>query len=218
MPAYAAGLLSIAAVLLNLATATPLSRRDNTQPVGTNPIAKPQVTFLGFQTADNDCSHRDLGFTGAIAGKWYAVYGDTLYCKPGVTDPTKDDWQWHGMVRDSVSATTSNPLRVHDLNLNSNGRQNQFVPFNAAWGETNQYGFGGTSLCETDASAGTGALFYLVVSFKLHSRKTCQSLLIFISEQTRQRIKRCRRCQSQRHQRHSNSHPAHGCSGALVGI
>ncbi|KAF4809794.1 hypothetical protein CGCTS75_v014710 [Colletotrichum tropicale] len=171
MRPHTARLLPLAAALLagtdtcsNFANANPVSRRmpDNTQPVGTNPIAKPKVDYLGFQTADNSCSHRDLGFTGAIAGKYYAVWGDTLWCDAGVTDPAKDTSGFHGMVRDAVSAITNNPLLVHDLNLGSNGRQNQFVPFNASWGEKQDTGFGGTSLVEVNAATKTGAVFYLV--------------------------------------------------------
>ncbi|KAI5923497.1 hypothetical protein F4810DRAFT_710580 [Camillea tinctor] len=107
---------------------------DATQPVGTNPTTNFGTTYLGFQTSNNSCSHRDLGFTGELAGQWYAVYGDTAWCAEGVTDPFKDLPGFHGMQ--------------------------QFVPFNASWGETNQYGFGGTSLVES--SNGIGAVFYFV--------------------------------------------------------
>lgn len=143
-----------------------LQKRDGTLPVGVNPIKNFSTQYLGRQTADNSCSHRDLGFTGQIAGKWYAIFGDTLWCAPGVTDEEEDTDGFHGMVRDSVSLMTDNPLIVHDLNLNSDRpipHQNQFVPFNASWGETQMYGFGGTSLCETSAAEETGLLFYLVV-------------------------------------------------------
>ncbi|KAK3076419.1 hypothetical protein LTS18_013059, partial [Coniosporium uncinatum] len=67
--------------LLGLSTAygNPLQKRaDNTQPAGTNPIKISSVNYLGEQTSDNTCSHRDLGFTGKIGGKWYAIYGDDL--------------------------------------------------------------------------------------------------------------------------------------------
>ena len=160
------------ALILTFATLTVGARiqprADNTLPVGTNPISQSSfsVQYLGLQKADNSCSHRDLGFTGSIAGKWYAVYGDTLWCDTGVTDPANDTSGFHGMVRDSVSAMTSDPLVVHDLNLNNDKpvpHQLQLVPFNSAWGETNVYGFGGTSLCETDVVSATAALFYLVV-------------------------------------------------------
>lgn len=139
---------------------------DNTRLQGVNPIANFHTERLGLQKADNSASHRDLGFAGSIAGKWYAVYGDTLWCAPGVTDPEQDTPGFHGMVRDSLSALTDDPLRVHDLHLNDDSpvaHQRQFVPFNSDWGETNQFGFGGTSLVEIDADAGRGALFYLVV-------------------------------------------------------
>lgn len=140
---------------------------DNTQPAGKNPLSVASVEYLGFQNADNSSSHRDLGFTGHIGGKWYAIFGDTLYCAQGVTDPAKDTPGFHGMVRNAISALTDDPLTVHDLNLNDDSpvpHQKQFVPFNEAWGETLFYGFGGTSLVETDYSSATGALFYLVVS------------------------------------------------------
>jgi hypothetical protein len=157
---------------LGIATAfaTPLVKRDNTQAVGINPI-KFTAQFLGEQTSDNSCSHRDLGFTGRIQGNWYAVYGDALWCSAGVTDPTKDPNGFHGMVRDTVSQMTRDPLKVHDLNLNGDSpvsHQLQFIPFNASWGETNMFGFGGTSLVETDYQSATGAVFYVVVSHAIN--------------------------------------------------
>lgn len=141
---------------------------DSTQPVGTNVVKIANVTLLGNLTADNSCSHRDLGFTGVIQGKTYSVFGDTLWCAPGVMDPSKDDQStFHGLVRDSVSVATSNPLLVHDLHLNNDSpvpHQLQLVPFNSSWGETQSTGFGGTSLCETDPTnhPGEAALYYLV--------------------------------------------------------
>jgi hypothetical protein len=139
---------------------------DNTHAVGTNPISIASVEFLGHQNASNSASHRDLGFAGKISGIWYSIFGDTLWCDRAVRDPTQDRDGFHGMVRDSVSRLTDDPLTVVDLNLNDDSpvpHQLQFVPFSAAWGETNLYGFGGTSLCETDAASSTGALYYLVV-------------------------------------------------------
>lgn len=70
----------------SLANATPVGKRavDNTQAFGTNPLSVSSVKFLGSQTSDNSCSQRDLGFTGKIHDKWYAVYGDTLWCAAGV--------------------------------------------------------------------------------------------------------------------------------------
>ncbi|OTB10067.1 hypothetical protein K445DRAFT_78519 [Daldinia sp. EC12] len=102
-------------------------------------------------------------FTGELQGKWYAVYGDTLWCASGVTDPASDSDGFHGMVRDAVSLMTDDPLVVVDMHLNDDTpvrHQLQFVPFNTAWGEDNTYGFGGTSLFET--ADGAGGLFYLV--------------------------------------------------------
>lgn len=64
---------------------------------------------------------------------------------------------------------TDNVLKVHDLDLNSDSpvpHPQQFVPYNESWGETSDYGFGGTSLCETDYDASEGAVFYVVVSEK----------------------------------------------------
>ncbi|KAI0376443.1 hypothetical protein F5Y04DRAFT_210211 [Hypomontagnella monticulosa] len=135
---------------------------DPTQPVGINPISTFKTLYIGRQNAINSCSHRDLGFTGSLQGKWYAVYGDTLWCSPGVTDPEKDPGGFHGMVRDSVSLMTDNPLVVEDLHLNNDfpGHQLQFIPFNEAWHETNLYGFGGTSIVET--VNGDGIVFFLV--------------------------------------------------------
>ncbi|WYZ41146.1 hypothetical protein EsH8_V_000041 [Colletotrichum jinshuiense] len=164
LPLALAALLASASGPSNFASANPVPRSamDSTTAVGTNPIANPRVEYLGLQKADNSCSHRDLGFTGAIAGKWYAVWGDVLWCDAGVTDPERDTPGFHGMVRDAVSATTASPLVVHDLDLGGNQRQRQFIPFNASWGERFDTGFGGTSLVETDAATGTGAVFYLV--------------------------------------------------------
>lgn len=142
---------------------------DNTQPEGENPIrnAKVDVEFLGHQHAHNSSSHRDLGFTGRLGGKWFAVYGDTLWCDTGVTHPDQDTEGFHGMVRNSLSALTDDPLAVHDLHLNDDEpvpHQKQLVPFNEEWGETNTFGFGGTSIVEVDPQTATGALYYLVVS------------------------------------------------------
>jgi hypothetical protein len=97
-------------------------RTDNTQAVGTDPIANFSTQYLGFQHANNSASHRDLGFTGSLCGKWYAAYGDTLWAAAGVTDPAQDPPGFHGMVRDSLSQCTSDPLTVVDLNLNNNQR------------------------------------------------------------------------------------------------
>ncbi|GAB1315583.1 hypothetical protein MFIFM68171_05793 [Madurella fahalii] len=138
---------------------------DNTQPVGINPITISSVHHLGFQTAINSCSCRDLGFTGKLAGEWYAIFGDTLWCAAGVMDGPCNSTGFYGMVRDSISLLTEDPLKVVDLNLNDDRpvpHQKQFVPFNPAWGENNTFGFGGTSLCEVDAESGVGAVYYLV--------------------------------------------------------
>ncbi|KAK8131797.1 hypothetical protein PG984_008235 [Apiospora sp. TS-2023a] len=119
---------------------------DNTQPAGVNLISHNHTfatQYLGLQLADNSASHRDLGFTGQLGGKWYAVYGDVLWCAPGVTDPAKDSPGFHGMVRDAISLCTDNPLVVHDLHLDKAGRQQQFIPFNGSWGEAADFGFGG---------------------------------------------------------------------------
>lgn len=146
---------------------------DNTQPEGTNPIGNFSVEYLGEQKASNSCSRRDLGFAGHIQGKWYAVYGDTLWGPPGVSDPdhiTTSDF--HGMVRDSVSALTDDPLVVHDLNLNGDHpvpHQKQFIPHNEEWGETHTFGFGGTSLVETDYESATAAVYFLIVSTMMSS-------------------------------------------------
>ncbi|ORY61774.1 uncharacterized protein BCR38DRAFT_348580 [Pseudomassariella vexata] len=145
---------------------TAAQRADNTQAAGVNPITLFKTEYLGIQLADNSASHRDLGFTGELGGKWYAIYGDTLWCAPGVSHPSHDAEGFHGMVRDSISECTNDPLRVHDLHLNADGRQKQFIPFNSSWGETNLHGFGGTSLVETDKETATGAVYYLVVRVK----------------------------------------------------
>ncbi|GFP55887.1 hypothetical protein TASIC1_0006005700 [Trichoderma asperellum] len=140
---------------------------DNTQPEGENPIGSFAVEYLGEQKSSNSASRRDLGFAGHIQGKWYAVYGDTLWCSPGVTDPDQepDPGGFHGMVRNAVSALTDDPLLVHDLHLNDDEpvpHQKQFTPFREEWGETNQFGFGGTSICEVDYDKAVGAVFFLV--------------------------------------------------------
>ncbi|KAK4168204.1 hypothetical protein QBC43DRAFT_341499 [Cladorrhinum sp. PSN259] len=138
---------------------------DSTTLQGTNPISIRNVTFLGHQQANNSCSLRDLGFTGKLAGKWYAVYGDTLWAAPGVTDVFDETPGFHGIVRDSLSLMTDDPLTVVDLHLNGDepvAHQLQFVPFHEGWGETNEYGFGGTSICEVDAEGGIGVVYYLV--------------------------------------------------------
>ncbi|KAM0245896.1 hypothetical protein ACHAP5_005046 [Fusarium lateritium] len=138
---------------------------DNTQPDGENPIGNFTVEFLGTQSSSNSASRRDLGFTGQLGGKWYAVYGDVLWCDSGVTDPAEDTEGFHGMVRNAVSALTDDPLVVEDLHLNDDEpvpHQKQLMPFNEEWGETNTFGFGGTGIVETDPDTATGVLYYLV--------------------------------------------------------
>jgi hypothetical protein len=164
--------LALVLLGLSLVTASPVKKRtiDNTQPAGTNPINVASTVFLGQQTAENSCSVRDLGFTGQISGVWYGVYGDTLYCSAGATDPSQSTGVFSGMVRDAVSMMTPNALKTHDLNLNQDSpvaHQNQLVPFNSSWGEDQSYGFGGTSLCSTFDFPyyGTAALFYVIVCF-----------------------------------------------------
>lgn len=162
---------SITLVILQAALiyAKPWGKRvpDNTAPAGTNPVSIASTSVLGPLNADNSCSPRDLGFFGRLGGVWYAVYGDTTWCAEPNTDPAQDHpTVFPGMVRDSISRATTNPLRVHDLDLNSQTpvpHQNQFVPYNAAWGETNNWGFGGTSLCETNYTTQEGIVFYLRV-------------------------------------------------------
>lgn len=164
--------LKLVLLALGVASAAPSPRDiDNTQPVGTNLIRNFSVHFLGNQKSDNSCNHRDLGFAGHIQGKWYAVYGDNLWCAQGVRDPDQDPSGFHGMVRDSVAALGDNPLLVHDLNLNNDSpvaHPQQFTPWISWWGEEQSTGFGGTSIVETDWDTATGALYYLIVSF-LHT-------------------------------------------------
>lgn len=92
---------------------------DNTQPVGSNPVSVNHVDYLGEQHSTNSCTHRDLGFTGPFAGTWYAVYGDTLYCEGGVSDPDKDPAGLHGMVRDALARLTDDPLNIEWTALNT---------------------------------------------------------------------------------------------------
>jgi hypothetical protein len=160
--------------IISPAIAAILSSRaipDNTIATGSNPIVVASSTFLGNLTADNSCSHRDLGFTGSINNVWYHIWGDTLACDPGVTDPSKDPHKnTEYQVRDAISQSTSNPLKVHDLHLDNFKpvpRQLQFLPFDKSFGENVNTGFGGTSLCETNATAGEAAFFYLVVRINL---------------------------------------------------
>jgi hypothetical protein len=143
---------------------------DNTQPKGDCLIGSFSTEYLGEQRSSNSASRRDLGFAGHIQGKWYAVYGDTLWCSQGVADPDQDPdpTGFHGMVRNAVSALTDDPLLVHDLHLNDDQpvpHQKQFTPFVEEWGETNQFGFGGTSIVEVDYERAVGAVYYLIVSF-----------------------------------------------------
>lgn len=164
---------------------------DNTQPTGPNPISscKVSVQFLGYQTSvdpETSFSHRDLGFTGSISGKWFALYGDALWCDCLNPGPPRQNQgcPFKGMVRNAVSACLLDErdqgLRVRDLHLEpwsgrSEGdttttttvpscRQRQFVPFREDWGEDVTTGFGGTSIVETDREKGEGAVYYLVVS------------------------------------------------------
>ncbi|KAI1323883.1 hypothetical protein F5Y16DRAFT_327639 [Xylariaceae sp. FL0255] len=147
----------------SLALGTPATKRDDTQPVGTNPISVASAQFLGDQTSSNSCAGRDLGFTGELNGQWYGVYGDTDWCAPGVTDPSQNPSGFYGLARDTVALMGSNPLSIMDYHLNSDSpvpHPQQFVPYNSDWGENNEFGFGGTSICQTTDTA--GAVYYLV--------------------------------------------------------
>lgn len=140
---------------------------DNTQPEGENPIGDVSVKFLGEQNDRKYCSHRDLGFAGCIQGKWYALYGDTMWCHHGLTEKPHEPDQFYGMARNAVSALTDDPLVVKDLHVDTHGDkqfQKQFVPFKEEWGESNTFGFGGTSIVETDGE-GMAAMYILIVSF-----------------------------------------------------
>ncbi|KAI1280248.1 hypothetical protein F5Y07DRAFT_396402 [Xylaria sp. FL0933] len=153
----------LASLLATVVLGTPVERRDDTQPVGTNPITKFKTDFLGEQKSSNSCAGRDLGFTGQLGGQWYGVYGDTLWCAPGISDPDQNPSGFYGIVRDTVTLMGGNPLLIEDYHLNGDTpvpHPLQFIPFNEAWGETNTYGFGGTSICET--TSGVGAVYYLV--------------------------------------------------------
>ncbi|KAL3468077.1 hypothetical protein BJX64DRAFT_282961 [Aspergillus heterothallicus] len=151
------------AFLLGLSSAIALHQRDNTQPVGENPVAISQAEYLGGHHSSNSCTHRNLGFAGPFAGSWYAVYGDTLWCEGGVSDPNANSDGFHGMVRDAIARLTGDPLTIKWTALNGDSpiaHPMQFVPSNEAWGETSLTGFGGTSLCEVDSNTALG--FYLV--------------------------------------------------------
>ncbi|KAK3988024.1 hypothetical protein QBC44DRAFT_371527 [Cladorrhinum sp. PSN332] len=153
------------ASLINSTTTSSTPQIDSTTLQGVNPISIRSVKWLGYQQANNSCSHRDLGFTGKLAGKWYAVYGDTLWAAPGVTSMFNDTPGFHGIVRDSISLMTDDPLAVVDLHLNNDEpvpHQLQFVPYFDGWGETNRFGFGGTSVCEVDGENAIGVVYYLV--------------------------------------------------------
>ncbi|KAL9106673.1 MAG: hypothetical protein Q9227_008325 [Pyrenula ochraceoflavens] len=145
-------------------TASPLQKRiDNTQPSGINPISNFHVDSLGDQTSANSCVNRDLGFTGALGGTYYAVYGDTSWCASGVSDPSKNNFAvFSGMVRDTIAQVGNDPLHPTDFNLNSGDRPQQFIPFNASWSETQDFGFGGTSPCATDDSKSQGVVYYVI--------------------------------------------------------
>ncbi|KAL5085863.1 hypothetical protein Trisim1_009933 [Trichoderma cf. simile WF8] len=146
----------------------PWSGIDNTQPAGSNPILGFSTEYLGEQKSSNTAVRRDLGFAGHIGGQWFGVYGDTLWCSPGVTDPDldPDPEGFHGMVRNSVAVLTDDPLVVRFVHLNGDepvAHPLQFTPFEERWGETNLFGFGGTSIVEVDGyGEGVGAVYYLI--------------------------------------------------------
>lgn len=105
--------------------ATVRRQSDNTQPSGSNPVVVSNVEYLGEQIGSNSCTHRDLGFTGELGGQWYGVYGDTLFCAEGVTDPSQDDDGFHGMVRDAVARLTDDPLTIEWTSLDEGGHPTQ---------------------------------------------------------------------------------------------
>ncbi|KAI1284025.1 hypothetical protein F5Y07DRAFT_407527 [Xylaria sp. FL0933] len=163
------GLFALASI--SVAIAKPICsharRQSGTDPVSTSPIVNFKTEFLGTQVASNSCSHRDLGFTGQLGGEWYAVYGDTLWCDAGVTDPDADPEGFHGIVRNSISRLGNDVLSVIDLNLNKDSpvpHQNEFITPDVDFGETSTYPFGVSSICEVDNTTATGAIFILVSS------------------------------------------------------
>jgi hypothetical protein len=85
--------------------------------VGSNLAIIANVDYLGEQHT-NSCTHRDLGFLGQLTGRWYAVYGDTFWCKASVTEPSQDPEGFHGMVRDSIAECSDSALRVNFTQLN----------------------------------------------------------------------------------------------------
>lgn len=131
-----------------------MSRVNNSAPSGTNPIKRCRVQFLGEQKSINsEPSDRDLGFTGKLGGHWYGVYGDTIWKNPFY------------MIRNGIARMTSHPLQVEDLHVRGDlPRQNQFIPWNAAWGEKQDWFLGVSSILEVDERTVTGAILYLVTN------------------------------------------------------
>jgi hypothetical protein len=140
---------------------------DPIHSVGSNLVTEFTVEYLGTQVSDNTCAHRELINIGTIAGKWYSIFGDTHWCKPGIVDLNMDTLGYNGMVPNSIAELTSDPLRVHDINLNSDfpvSHPLAVISFNVTLGENQSHRFKPTGIVETELQDPHGVLFFTLVT------------------------------------------------------
>lgn len=154
---------------------TPEEKVDNTREYGRNKITIASTEWLGYQLSANTCARRDLGFTGKLGDRWYALHGDALWCAEGISNP-EGDIEYQKMVRNTLSLMGDDVLKPVDLYTDGASpvqHPTQFFPIREEWGENVLSGFGGTSICAiTDTM---GIVYYAPVSFGAPSLKmACQ--------------------------------------------
>ena len=108
------------------------------------PLSVSSAEELGDVHSETTFVKRDLGFQGQIGNNVILTYGDTLYSDPAYSDT------WRGMTSDSMALATHDPLRVIDVDLNSDGYPQQFCPIMENYNESSSTcGLGITNVVET---------------------------------------------------------------------
>jgi hypothetical protein len=110
---------------------------------GVLPPATTSVVFKGKLVYDNPKILRDLGFTGVVNGQIVWTFGDTLVQDGSQTSFAASD--------SSALGDLSDPMKVHDKNLRSNGYPDEWIPLTDdenANGGLGRFAEGGTNVVE----------------------------------------------------------------------
>jgi len=117
---------------------------------GQLPLSVSSVEALGDVHSEDTFVLRDLGFPGTIGNNTWLSYGDTIYSDAQYEDINQ------GMTSDSIALATSDPTKVYDTNLNSQGFPQQFCPIMEEYNEdASTYALGITNVVETGPGEGT---------------------------------------------------------------